>query len=267
MGQKVNPHGLRVGVIKDWDSRWYARDDVFGDTLVMDYKLRKMLKKQLYLAGIPKIEIERDASKVRIHIHCAKPGLVIGKGGAEIEKLRLQCEQMINKPVIINIIEVRQPDLNAQLVAENIASQLERRVSFRRAMKQCIGRSMKLGAKGIKTMVAGRLGGAEIARSETYHDGTIPLQTIRADIDYGFAEAKTTYGILGVKVWLYKGEVLGEARQGERPERRDRNDRRDRRPRGDRPPRNNDNRGAGRPDNRGGNRSGGPRREREGGRS
>lgn len=222
MGQKVNPHGLRVGVIKDWDSRWFARDDVFGDILVEDYNLRKTLKKQLYSAGVPKIEIERDASKVRIHIHCAKPGMVIGKGGAEIEKLRLQCEKMLKKPVVINIVEVRQPDLNAQLVAENIASQLERRISFRRAMKGCIGRSMKLGAKGIKTQVSGRLGGAEIARSEQYHDGTIPLQTIRADIDYGFAEANTTYGRIGVKVWLYKGEVLNDNRRQDRPSRPDR---------------------------------------------
>lgn len=225
MGQKVNPHGLRVGVIKDWDSRWFAKDNVFGDTLVEDYNLRKTLKKQLYSAGVPKIEIERDASKVRIHIHCAKPGMVIGKGGTEIEKLRQQCEKILHKPVVINIIEVRQPDLNAQLVAENIASQLERRISFRRAMKGCIGRSMKLGAKGIKTQVSGRLGGAEIARSEQYHDGTIPLQTIRADIDYGFAEANTTYGRIGVKVWLYKGEVLNDNSSG-RPERRD--DRRER---------------------------------------
>lgn len=235
MGQKVNPHGLRVGVIKNWDSRWFAKDNVFGDTLVEDYNLRKTLKKQLYPAGVPKIEIERDASKVRIHIHCAKPGMVIGKGGSEIEKLRLQCEKMLNKPVVINIVEVRQPDLNAQLVAENIASQLERRISFRRAMKGCIGRSMKLGAKGIKTQVSGRLGGAEIARSEQYHDGTIPLQTIRADIDYGFAEANTTYGRIGVKVWLYKGEVLNDNRSGrperpERPRRDDRRDRQDRRP-------------------------------------
>ncbi len=212
MGQKVNPHGLRVGVIKDWDSRWYARNEVFGDTLVEDYNLRKVLKKQLYSAGVPKIEIERDASKVRVHIHCAKPGMVIGKGGAEIEKLRVQCEKMLKKPVVINIVEVKQPDMNAQLVAENIASQLERRISFRRAMKQCIGRSMKLGAKGIKTQVSGRLGGADIARTEQYHEGTIPLQTIRADIDYGFAEAATTYGRLGVKVWLYKGEVLNDKR-------------------------------------------------------
>ena len=234
MGQKVNPHGLRVGVIKDWDSRWFAKDNVFGDTLVEDYNLRKTLKKQLYSAGVPKIEIERDASKVRIHIHCAKPGMVIGKGGTEIEKLRQQCEKMLGKPVVINIVEVRQPDLNAQLGAENIASQLERRISFRRAMKGCIGRSMRLGAKGIKTKVSGRLGGAEIARSEEYHDGTIPLQTLRADIDYGFAEAATTYGRIGVKVWLYKGEVLNDNR-GQRPERperprRDRQDRRDRGP-------------------------------------
>ena len=232
MGQKVNPHGLRVGVIKDWDSRWFAKDNNFGDTLVEDYNLRKALKKQLYSAGIPKIEIERDASKVRIHIHCAKPGMVIGKGGAEIEKLRQQCEKMLGKPVVINIVEVRQPDLDAQLVAENIASQLERRISFRRAMKGCIGRSMRLGAKGIKTKVSGRLNGADIARSEEYHDGTIPLQTLRADIDYGFAEAATTYGRVGVKVWLYKGEVLNDNR-GERPERPRREDRRDRRDRRD----------------------------------
>lgn len=210
MGQKVNPHGLRVGVIKDWDSRWFAGDSEFGDILVEDYNLRKTLKKQLYSAGVPKIEIERDASKVRIHIHCAKPGMVIGKGGAEIEKLRQQCEKMLGKPVVINIVEVRQPDVNAQLVAENVASQLERRISFRRAMKGCIGRAMRLGAKGIKIKVGGRLGGAEIARSEEYHDGTIPLQTIRADIDYGFAEAATTFGRIGVKVWIYKGEVLSQ---------------------------------------------------------
>ena len=236
MGQKVNPHGLRVGVIKDWDSRWFAKENVFGDTLVEDYNLRKTLKKQLYSAGVPKIEIERDASKVRIHIHCAKPGMVIGKGGTEIEKLRQQCEKMLGKPVVINIVEVRQPDVNAQLVAENVASQLERRISFRRAMKGCIGRAMRLGARGIKIKVSGRLGGAEIARSEEYHDGTIPLQTLRADIDYGFAEANTTYGRIGVKVWLYKGEVLNDNR-GQRPERgerseRPRRDRQDRRDRG-----------------------------------
>jgi small subunit ribosomal protein S3 len=210
MGQKVHPHGIRVGVIKDWDSRWFAKKSEFGDTLVEDHNLRTTLKKQLAAAGVPKIEIERDASKVRIHIHCAKPGMVIGKGGSEIEKLRLQCEAMLKKPVIINIVEVKAPDLNAQLVAENIAQQLEKRISFRRAMKQCIGRAMRMGAKGIKTQVSGRLGGAEIARSETYHDGTIPLQTLRADIDYGFAEAATTYGRIGVKVWIYRGEVLQE---------------------------------------------------------
>ena len=211
MGQKVNPHGLRVGIIKDWDSRWFAKKADFGDTLVEDYNLRRTLKKQLGSAGIPKIEIERDASKVRIHIHWAKPGMVIGKGGAEIEKLRLQCESILKKPVAINIVEVKSPDINAQLVAESIAQQLEKRISFRRAMKQSIGRAMKLGAKGIKTQVSGRLGGAEIARTEQYHDGTIPLQTLRADIDYGFAEAATTYGRIGVKVWIYKGEVLHQA--------------------------------------------------------
>lgn len=208
MGQKVNPHGMRVGIIKNWDSRWFVKSKDFGDTLVEDYNIRKVLKKKLAAAGVPKIEIERDATKVRLHIHCAKPGMVIGKGGAEIEKLRKYCESLIKKPVLINIVEIKTPDLDAQLVAENIAQQLEKRISFRRAMKQCMGRSMKAGAKGIKTQVSGRLGGAEIARTEHYHEGTIPLQTLRADIDYGFAEAATTYGILGVKVWLYKGEVL-----------------------------------------------------------
>ena len=208
MGQKVNPHGLRVGVIKDWDSRWFVKDNEFGDTIVADYNLRKYLKKTLYAAGVPKIEIERDASRVRVHIHCAKPGIVIGKGGAEIEKLRLACEKILGKPTLINIVEVRNPDVDAQLVAENIAAQLEKRISFRRAMKQAIGRAMKLGAKGIKTQVSGRLGGAEIARTEQYHEGTIPLQTLRADIDYGFAEAHTTYGRIGVKTWIYRGEVL-----------------------------------------------------------
>ena len=211
MGQKVNPHGLRVGVIKDWSSRWFVKDNEFGDTIVSDYNLRKYLKKTLYAAGVAKIEIERDASRVRVHIHCAKPGIVIGKGGAEIEKLRLTCEKMLGKPTLVNIVEVRSPDVNAQLVAENIAQQLEKRISFRRAMKQAIGRAMKLGAKGIKTQVSGRLGGAEIARVEQYHEGTIPLQTLRADIDYGFAEAGTTYGRIGVKVWIYRGEVLAGA--------------------------------------------------------
>ena len=213
MGQKVNPHGLRVGVIKNWDSRWYVNDKDFGDTLVEDYNLRKLLKKQLYAAGIPKIEIERDASKVRIHIHCAKPGMVIGKGGSEIEKLRIQCEKFLGKPVAINIVEVKNPDLNAQLVAENIAQQLEKRISFRRAMKQSIGHAMRFGAKGIKIQCSGRLGGAEIARSESYREGSIPLHTLRADIDYGTAEAHTTYGCIGIKVWIYKGEVLPEAKQ------------------------------------------------------
>ncbi|MGL5973251.1 MAG: 30S ribosomal protein S3 [Oscillospiraceae bacterium] len=211
MGQKVNPHGMRVGIIKGWDSRWFAKDNVFGDILVEDYKLRKFIKNKLYAAGIPRIEIERDAQRVRIHIHCAKPGMVIGKGGSEIEKLKKEIEKITKKPVSVNIVEVKQPDLNAQLVAENIAAQLERRISFRRAMKQCIGRTMRLGAKGIKTQVSGRLGGADIARSEHYHEGTIPLQTLRADIDYGFAEAHTTYGRTGVKVWIYKGEVLAES--------------------------------------------------------
>ena len=220
MGQKVNPHGLRVGVIKDWDSRWFARDKAFGDILVEDYKLRKFLKNKLYDAGVPKIEIERTADKIRISVYCARPGIVIGKGGSEIEKLRTECEAVANKGksqkvtvLPLNVVEVKSPDKNAQLVAENIAAQLENRVSYRRAMKQAIGRAMKPmgrepGAKGIKTQVSGRLGGAEIARTELYHEGTIPLQTLRADIDYGFAEAKTTYGRLGVKVWIYAGEVL-----------------------------------------------------------
>lgn len=225
MGQKVNPHGLRVGVIKDWDSRWFANKSTFGDTLVEDYNIRLYIMKELntrsknpesksVYAGVPKVEIERFADnekengKVKIHIHCAKPGIVIGRGGAEIEKLRADIEKMIGKSVAINIVEVKQPDLSAQLVAEKIAHDLEDRISFRRAMKQAISRSMKLGAKGIKTRVSGRLGGAEIARAESYHEGTIPLQTIRADIDYGTAEAATTYGRLGVKVWIYRGEVL-----------------------------------------------------------
>jgi small subunit ribosomal protein S3 len=213
MGQKVNPHGFRVGVIKDWDSRWFVKDNNFGDTLVEDYNLRKFLKKTLYSAGVPTIEIERSASRVRIFIHCAKPGMVIGKGGVEIDKLRQKCEALLKKPVSINIVEVKTPDTNAQLVAENIAGQLEKRISFRRAMKQSIGRAMKLGAKGIKIELSGRLGGAEIARKEQYHDGTIPLQTIRADIDYGFSEAKTTYGRIGVKTWIYKGEILPEVKK------------------------------------------------------
>ena len=216
MGQKVNPHGMRVGVIKNWDSRWFANKGTYGDTLVEDYNLRKYLKKALYTAGIAKIEIERDDKRVRLHIHCAKPGMVIGRNGSEIEKLRTTCQDMLGKPVIINIVEIKSPDTNAQLVAENIAAQLEKRISFRRAMKLAIGRAMRLGVKGIKTQVSGRLGGAEIARSEHYHEGTIPLQTLRADIEYGFAEADTTYGKLGVKVWIYKGEVLSDNRRSKK---------------------------------------------------
>ena len=211
MGQKVNPHGLRVGVIKDWDSRWYARNEKVGDLLVEDNKIRSYLKKTLYSAGIPKIEIERDSAKVRIYLHCARPGVVIGKGGTEIERTRLQVEKMIGKSVALNIVEVKSPDMNAQLVAENIAQQLEKRIGFRRAMKNAMGRAMRMGALGIKVQCSGRLNGAEIARTEHYHDGTIPLQTLRADIDYGFAEAATTYGRIGVKVWIYKGEILSQA--------------------------------------------------------
>ena len=211
MGQKVNPHGLRVGVIKDWDSRWYARNEKVGDLLVEDKKIRDYLKKTLYGAGIPKIEIERDNAKVRIYLHCARPGVVIGKGGEDIKKIEAQLVKTIGKPVDLKIVEVRDTDTNAQLVAENIAQQLEKRIGFRRAMKNAMGRAMRAGAKGIKTSCSGRLGGAEIARTEHYHDGTIPLQTLRADIDYGFAEAATTYGRIGVKVWIYKGEVLTQA--------------------------------------------------------
>ena len=211
MGQKVNPHGLRVGVIKDWDSRWYARSEKVGDLLVEDKKIRDYLKKTLYGAGIPKIEIERDNAKVRIYLHCARPGVVIGKGGEDIKKIEAQLVKLTGKPVDLKIVEVRDVDTNAQLVAENIAQQLEKRIGFRRAMKNAMGRAMRSGAKGIKTSCSGRLGGAEIARTEHYHDGTIPLQTLRADIDYGFAEAATTYGRIGVKVWIYKGEVLTQA--------------------------------------------------------
>ena len=211
MGQKVNPHGLRVGVIKDWDSRWYARNEKVGDLLVEDKKIRDYLKKTLYGAGIPKIEIERDNAKVRIYLHCARPGVVIGKGGEDIKKIEAQLVKLTGKPVDLKIVEVRDVDTNAQLVAENIAQQLEKRIGFRRAMKNSMGRAMRMGALGIKTQVSGRLGGAEIARTEHYHDGTIPLQTLRADIDYGFAEAATTYGRIGVKVWIYKGEVLTQA--------------------------------------------------------
>jgi small subunit ribosomal protein S3 len=211
MGQKINPHGFRVGVIKDWDSRWFARNEKVGDLLVEDYNLRKYLKKRLYSAGVPKIEIERNGDKVRIYLHCSRPGIVIGKGGADIENLRLELEKRLGKPVALNIVEVKSPDMNAQLVAEGIAAQLEKRIAFRRAMRNSMGRAMRMGALGIKTQVSGRLNGAEIARTEHYHDGTIPLQTIRADIEYGFAEAATTYGRIGVKVWIYKGEVLSQA--------------------------------------------------------
>ena len=211
MGQKANPHGLRVGVIKDWDSRWYAANEKVGDLLVEDKKIRDYLKKTLYGAGIPKIEIERDNAKVRVYLHCARPGVVIGKGGEDIKKVEAQLVKLTGKPVDLKIVEVRDTDTNAQLVAENIAQQLEKRIGFRRAMKNSMGRAMRAGAKGIKVSCGGRLGGAEIARTEHYHDGTIPLQTLRADIDYGFAEAATTYGRIGVKVWIYKGEVLTQA--------------------------------------------------------
>ena len=244
MGQKVNPHGLRVGVIKDWDSRWYAREDKVGDLIVEDYNIRKYLKNKLYAAGVAKIEIERSNGKVKININCSRPGVVIGKAGAEIENLRKEMEAKLGKSVNLNIVEVRSPDLNAQLVAENIAQQLEKRISFRRAMKKAMQQATRLGAKGIKVTCGGRLGGAEIARSESYHEGTIPLQTIRADIEYGFAEAATTFGRIGVKVWIYKGEVLTQTLRTtprtldttkpyeERRERRPRRDG-DRRPRRD----------------------------------
>lgn len=246
MGQKVNPNGLRVGVIRDWNSRWYVDKKNFGDTLVEDYHIRKELKKRLFSAGVPKIEIERTfdsatgAAKVKINVFCAKPGMVIGRGGTEIDKIRLDIEKKIGKSVNLNIVEVKNADTNAQLVAENVAQQLERRIAFRRAVKQAIGRAMRFGAKGIKIQVGGRLNGADIARSEHYHEGTIPLQTLRADIDYGFAEADTTYGKIGIKVWVYKGEVLKGTKPLEdipRPpqERRDRRPRTNDRPRGDRP--------------------------------
>ena len=258
MGQKVNPHGLRVGVIKNWDSRWFSKDETFGDTLVSDYNIRKYLKNELKEAGVPKIEIERDGHRVRVFVHCAKPGLVIGRGGSEIEKYKAALEKMVGMPVVINVVEIKQPDLNAQLVAENISSQLEKRTSFRRAMKMAIRNTMRLGAKGIKISCSGRLGGAEIAKSEHYHEGTIPLQTIRADIDYGFWEANTTYGKIGVKVWIYRGEVLSEVN---RPSARAPRDNRDR---GDRKNFRRDN------NNRGGERRGGNNRNdrapREGGR-
>ncbi len=222
MGQKVNPHGLRVGIIKDWDSRWYADDNSFADYLIEDHTIRSFLKKKLYASGISKIEIERASDRVKIIVYTAKPGVVIGKGGAEIERIRGEVQKLTDKKLVIDIKEVKRPDRDAQLVAENIAQQLENRISFRRAMKSCMSRSMKAGILGIKTSVAGRLGGADMARTETYNEGTIPLQTLRADIDYGFAEADTTYGKIGVKVWIYKGEVLPakkndtKARQGKK---------------------------------------------------
>ena len=263
MGQKVHPHGMRVGVIKDWDSRWYARPDKVGDLIVEDHKIRTYLKKTLYSAGVPTIEIERDSAKVRIYIHCSRPGMVIGKDGAEIEKLRLSVEKMIGKPVALSIVEVRTADTNAQLVAENIAQQIEKRISHRRAMKNAIGRAMRMGALGIKVMCSGRLGGREIAGVEQYHEGTIPLQTLRADIDYGFTEAATTYGRIGVKVWIYKGEVLtttlrSTPRVMDMNRRDDR--RRDDRRRGDRRGGDRDRRGGYNRDNRG-ERAGGYNRD------
>ena len=254
MGQKVNPHGLRVGVIKDWDSKWYAEGD-FADNLVEDYNIRTYLKKKLYSAGVSKIEIERASDRVKVIIYTAKPGVVIGKGGAEIEKVKAEVQKLTDKKLIVDIKEVKRPDRDAQLVAENIALQLENRISFRRAMKSTMQRTMRAGAKGIKTSVSGRLGGADMARTEFYSEGTIPLQTLRADIDYGFAEAATTYGRIGVKVWIYKGEVLhggprlGRSIEAPKPafERRDR--------RGDRRGRRDFNRGERRaPRQEGGNR-------------
>lgn len=212
MGQKVHPHGMRVGVIKDWDAKWYANKKDFADNLIEDVELRKFVKKKLYRAGISRVQIERSTNRVKVNISTAKPGMVIGKGGAGINVLKAELEKLTKKTVLLNIQEVRVPDTDAQLVAENIADQLEKRISYRRAMKQSMQRAMKAGAKGIKTMCGGRLNGAEIARSERYREGTIPLQTLRADIDYGFAEADTTYGKIGVKVWIYKGEVLPAAK-------------------------------------------------------
>ena len=268
MGQKVNPHGMRVGVIKDWDSRWYARDEKVGDLIVEDNKIRKFVKKRLYDAGVPKIEIERSNDVVTLFVHCARPGMVIGKDGSAVEALRADVAKLIGKNVKLNIVEVRNPDMNAQLVAENIAQQIEKRVSHRRAMKNSMGRAMRAGAKGIKCSASGRLGGREIAGVEHYHEGTIPLQTIRADIEYGFAEAATTYGRIGIKVWIYKGEILTQTLRTtprtldttkpyeERRERRPRRDG-DRRP----PRRDGDNRNGGfrRDGNRTNNPNGGNR--------
>ena len=215
MGQKVNPHGLRVGIIKDWDSKWYAEAD-FADFLIEDYNIRTFLKKKLYASGVSKIEIERASDRVKVILYTAKPGVVIGKGGSEIEKVKAELQKLTDKKLVVDIKEVKRPDKDAPVVAENIALQLENRVSFRRAMKSCMSRSMKAGALGIKSSVSGRLGGADMARTEFYSEGTIPLQTLRADIDYGFAEADTTYGKVGVKVWIYKGEILPtkEAKEG-----------------------------------------------------
>ena len=254
MGQKVNPNGLRVGVIKNWDSRWFAKDNAFGDLLVEDYNIRKELKKRLFDAGVPAIEIERKNDDIKIMIQCARPGMVVGRGGEDIKKLEEELTKKYGKKVRGSIIEIKNPDTNATLVAENIAAQLEKRIGFRRAMKQSIGRTMRLGVKGIKIMVSGRLGGAEIARSEQYHDGTIPLQTIRADIEYGFAEAATTYGRVGVKVWIYKGEILSQSLRTT-PRTMDLNKRDDRR----RDRRDGDRRGRGgyNRDRRDGNRQGG----------
>ncbi len=270
MGQKVNPHGFRVGVIKDWDSRWFTKDENFGDTLVSDYKVREFLKNKYKESGVPKIEIERDNNRVRVFLHCAKPGIIIGRGGAEIEKLRLQLEAMVGMPTVVNVVEVKNPDVNAQLVAESIAKQLEGRASFRRAMKLSIQRTMRMGAKGIKVTCSGRLAGAEIARTEHYHEGSIPLQTLRADIDYGFAEANTTYGKIGVKVWIYKGEVLRDSGKKQHfseakievPKQERRGDRRDRRGGGFNKDRRN---GGFNRDRQGGNRQGGFNRDRQGG--
>ena len=274
MGQKVNPHGMRVGVIKDWDSRWYASSEKVGDLLVEDKKIRDYLKKELYAAQVPKIEIERSNGGVTVFLHCARPGMVIGKDGAKIEETRLAVEKMIGKTTRLNIIEVRSPDMNAQLVAENIAQQLEKRISHRRAMKNAMGRAMRAGAKGIKCCCSGRLGGREIAGVEHYHEGTIPLQTIRADIEYGFAEAATTFGRIGVKVWVYKGEVLSQVLRTvprtmdtskpyeERRERRPRRDGDRRGGRDNRGPRRDDNRGP-RRDGQGGFASRGPRPEKK----
>lgn len=239
MGQKVNPHGLRVGVIKDWDSKWYADKKNFADLLVEDNNIRKYVKKKLYTAGISKIEIERAANRVKVSIYTAKPGMVIGRGGAGVEELRAEIEKLTSKSVVINVEEIKNQDLDAQIVAEAIAESLERRVAFRRAMKQAIQRTMRQGALGIKTSVSGRLGGADMARTEGYSEGTIPLQTLRADIDYGFAEADTTYGKIGVKVWLYKGEVLPELKEDSRRRPRDNRDNRDNKNRKRRDNRNN----------------------------